>query len=183
MTSSRSKQQKGDQDGEPKIAFTLDTRRARSEVRGQRTQSALIRDLVANASSDQNNDRHLGHTLFNLLVPIEIEAYLAGSGEMVIELDSGTARIPWELLDRDASAPPPWALRVKLLRKLKTARYRDAVTDADADDSVLIIGEPACPAQYPASLWRAPRGRGRANVPDGSGGLDGALVRYAHQRG
>ncbi len=118
-------------------------------MRGQRTQSALIRDLVATASSDQNHDQQLGRTLFNLLVPVELEGYLAASGEMVIELDSGTARIPWELLDRDASERRPWALRVKLLRKLKTARYRDQVTDADADDSVLVIGEPACPAEYP----------------------------------
>jgi hypothetical protein len=165
------------EDGETKIAFTLDTRRARSEVRGQRTQSALIRDLVAKASSDQNHDRHLGHTLFNLLVPTEIEAYLAGSGEMVIELDSGTARIPWELLDRDASAPPPWALRVKLLRKLRTAGYRDAVTDADADDSVLIIGEPACPEQYPRLYGARREADAVRTCLSGSGGLDSALVR------
>ena len=52
------------------------------------------------------------------------------------------------------------------------------VTDADADDSVLIIGEPACPEQYPASLRRAPRGRGGANVPERlPAGWTSALVR------
>jgi len=168
---------KNEEGGEPSIAFTLDTKRARSEVRGQRTQSALIRDLVATASSDQNHDENLGRTLFNLLVPIELEAYLAGTGEMVIELDSGTARIPWELLDRDESEPPPWAIRVKLLRKLRTARYRDAVTDADASDRVLVIGEPECPEQYPR-LYGARR---EADVVrtclTGPGGIDSKLVR------
>jgi tetratricopeptide (TPR) repeat protein len=140
------KEEKG---GVPQISYTLDTKRARSEVRGQRTQSALIRELVATASSDQNRDQQIGHTLFTLLVPVELEAYLAGSGEMVIALDAGTARIPWELLDHDANEPPPWALRVKLLRKLRIAKFREYVTDADADACALVIGEPECPGEYP----------------------------------
>jgi hypothetical protein len=68
---------------------------------------------------------------------------------MVIALDSGTARIPWELLDRDAQEPPPWAIRVKLLRKLRIARFREHVTYADADAGALVIGEPECPKNYP----------------------------------
>ncbi len=43
----------------------------------------------------------------------------------------------------------PWAIRVKLLRKLRTARFREHVTDADADASALVIGEPECPKEYP----------------------------------
>ncbi len=166
-----------DKGAEPTIAFTLDTRRARSEVRGQRAQSALIRDLVAKASSDQNHDENLGRTLFNLLVPIEIEAYLASSGEIVIELDSSTARIPWELLDRDASEPPPWAIRVKLLRKLRTARYREQVIDADPSDRVLVIGEPECPEQYPRLYGARREAEVVRNCLTGSGGLDATLVR------
>jgi hypothetical protein len=71
---------------------------------------------------------------------------------MVIEVDSGTAAIPWELLDTDAvsanptpATPPaqkPWAIRSKLLRKLRVDSYRANPTDASADDSVLVIGEP-----------------------------------------
>ncbi len=143
------------QDGtsdEPSIAFTLDTRRARSEVRGQRTQSALLRDLVKTASNDQNRDQQIGRTLFNLLVPVELEPYLAGSGELQMELDAGTAPIPWELLDSRTPGEPgdePWAIRVKLLRKLRVERFREAVIDADADDCVLVIGEPECPPEFP----------------------------------
>jgi tetratricopeptide (TPR) repeat protein len=140
---------KEERGGEPEISYTLDTKRARSEVRGQRTQSALLRDLVATASSDQNRDQQIGHTLFNLLIPVELEAYLASSSEMVIALDSGTAKIPWELLDRDSQEPPPWAIRVKLLRKLRIARFREHVTYPDADAGALVIGEPECPKEYP----------------------------------
>ena len=65
-------------------------------------QSQLLRDLVATASNAQTRDRQIGRTLFNLLIPVELEAYLTGSGEMQIELDAGTAAIPWELLNTDA---------------------------------------------------------------------------------
>src|SRR3954467_980372 len=60
---------KADKDGTAVISYTLDTKRARSEVRGQRAQSALIEDLVTTASNDQNRDQQIGRTLFNLLVP------------------------------------------------------------------------------------------------------------------
>ena len=40
---------------------------------------------------------------------------------MQIELDPQTAKIPWELLDteRESDDDLPWAIRVKLLRKLR----------------------------------------------------------------
>ncbi len=142
---------KPDKDGTPLISYTLDTRRARSEVRGQRAQSRLLSDLVATASNDQNRDQQIGRTLFNLLVPVEIEAYLAGSGEMQIELDPQTAKIPWELLDTKSESDTdlPWAIRVKLLRKLRISEFRERVTDTDADASALVVGEPQCPPSYP----------------------------------
>jgi hypothetical protein len=140
-----------DKDGAPSISYTLDTKRARSEVRGQRAQSQLIQELVATASNDQNRDEQIGRTLFNLLIPVELEAYLAGSGEVQIELDPQTAKIPWELLDTntESGSGEPWAIRVKLLRKLRIQTFRERVADADAAASALIIGEPACPDEYP----------------------------------
>ena len=140
-----------DADDVPVISYTLDTRRARSEVRGQRAQSLLIDELVATASNDHNTDDQIGRTLFSLLIPIELEAYLAGSGEMQIELDPQTAAIPWELLDtkREADSDSPWALRVNLLRKLRISTFREQVSDAGAGDSALVIGEPECPPEYP----------------------------------
>ena len=135
------------------IAYTLDTKRARTEVRAQATQGPLLRELVASASNDQNTDRRIGRTLFQLLVPVEMEPFLGGTTEMVMELDSGTAGIPWELLDTDQGATshdqPPWAIRAKLLRKLRTAEFRQQIVDADADASVLVIGEPKCDSRYP----------------------------------
>lgn len=138
--------------GAPQISYTLDTRRARSEVHAQRAQSQLLTELVNTASNEQNRDAQIGRTLFNLLIPIELEAYLSASDEMQIQLDPATARIPWELLDTnrdDTVNQRPWAIRVKLLRKLRTDGFRDHVLDADPDASALVIGEPECPEGYP----------------------------------
>ena len=138
----------------PCIAYTLDTRRARTEVRAQHAQGTLLRELVANASNDAATDPRIGRTLFNLLVPVEMEPFLGGTSEMVIELEPETAVIPWELLDTQADAQSvdarPWAIRCKLIRKLRTETFRAQVVDANPDDSVLVIGEPLCDsALYP----------------------------------
>ena len=147
------------------IAYTLDTRRARTEVRAQHTQGTLLRELVEKASNDANHDPLIGRTLFNLLLPVEVEPFLGGTTEMVIELDAGTAVIPWELLDTNPDAQSsdqrPWAIRCKLIRKLRTEDFRAQVSDASADDSVLVIGEPKCDrAVYP----RLPGARAEAEA-------------------
>jgi len=148
--------------GDTSIAYTLDTKRARTEVRAQALQERLVRDVVANASNDTNSDTRIGRSLFNLLVPVEMQPFLGGTTEMLLELDRGTAGIPWELLDTDARRDGdtrPWAIRAKLLRKLRIADFRAQVTDADADSSVLVIGEPACD---PNSYLRLPGARDEA---------------------
>ena len=141
--------------GEPTILFTIDTRRARTEVRAQHAQGKLLSELVANASNDANRDPQIGRTLFNLLVPVEIEPFFGGTSEMLLELEGGTAGIPWELLDTDlpeqgGGDARPWAIRSKLIRKLRTREFRVQVSDANADHSVLVIGAPKCdPDVYP----------------------------------
>jgi len=148
------------------ISYTLDTKRARAEVRAQAMQGPLLRELIANASNDQNADEQIGRTLFQLLVPIEMEPFLGGTDEMQIELDDGTAGIPWELLEpamsrREEGDALPWAIRAKLLRRLRTAHFRTQVIDATIDSHVLVIGEPQCdPARYP----RLPGARAEAHA-------------------
>lgn len=132
--------------------FNLDTRRARSEVRGKSAQSNLLAQLVSTASNDQNRDQRIGRTLSNLLVPLELEGYLAGTTGIQMSLDPDSAAIPWELLDINRSEDPderPWAIRVKLLRKLKLEKFRERVVDADEEANILVIGEPECSAEYP----------------------------------
>ncbi len=150
--------------GEAVIEYTVDTKkRARTERLLQPVQERLLRDLVAQASNDLNTDAQIGRTLFNLLVPLELEPFLGGTTEMLLQVDRATAGIPWELLDTDCdarrvtgrtegqrAAATPWAIRAKLIRTLTTVDHRRGVVDARPDADVLVIGEPRCdPAVYP----------------------------------
>ncbi|MBA4176512.1 MAG: hypothetical protein C0505_08115 [Leptothrix sp. (in: Bacteria)] len=166
---------------EDTVAFSLDTKRARTEVKAQSTQGKLLRDLVARASTASNQDPRLGRTLFQLLVPTEVEPFLAGTSRMLLELDDRTAAIPWELLDTrsddSSSDDRPWAIRTQLLRKLRQEQYRQLVQDASADDAVLVIGEPQVDTQAYAELPGA-RHEAEAVVAamSGPGGLQAQRV-------
>ncbi|MGH9143582.1 MAG: CHAT domain-containing protein, partial [Vicinamibacterales bacterium] len=170
-----------DRRGNSVIQYTLDTKRARSEVRAQQTQRNLLLSLVTGASSALNTDAQIGRTLFQLLVPIEMEAYLSGTTDLQIELDSGTAGIPWEMLDTDVRGrreARPWAIRVKLLRKLRTSEFRASPVDADIDSNALVIGEPHCdPAKYPRLSGARAEARAVAACLMASGALGGDRVR------
>ena len=137
-----------DDAGEPAFSYTLDTRRARTEVRAQTTQLGLLRELLGGSSSDIHDDAQIGRTLFSLLVPIGLRPFFADTTDIQLELDRRTASVPWELLDADGGRANrdscPWSIRAKLLRKLRTQEFRAQVTDATAEAGVLIIGEPAC---------------------------------------
>lgn len=135
------------------IAYTIDTRRARTEVHTHAAQLPLIRSLILNASNTYAADDDVGRTLFSLLVPVDLEPFLASSAATVIEVEQGTAGIPWELLDSQISGSDDrraWAIRTKLLRKLRTAGVSPRVNDASVADGVLVIGDPDCKrAMYP----------------------------------
>ena len=131
------------------IRYSMDVRRARTELRAQMAQRGLVEKLVERASNDQGNDGQIGRTLFKLLVPIELEAALGGASSVLLELDKGTAPIPWEMLDSESSSTPgaghePWALRTKLIRKLQLGEFRQQPRDASRDSDALVIGEPVC---------------------------------------
>jgi CHAT domain-containing protein len=168
------------------ISFRLDTKRARTEVRAQSTQGKLLRELVKRASTDGNRDPQLGRTLFQLLVPLEVEPFLAGTSRMLLELDDQTAAVPWELLDTRSDEQArgnaagggerPWAIRTRLLRKLQQEHYRQQVQDAQADDAVLVIGEPKVdPETYVALPGARAEAEAVRDALTGPGGLEGRV--------
>jgi pimeloyl-ACP methyl ester carboxylesterase len=127
------------------IRYALDTKRARTEVRTEKLQSKLVQELVKVSARSALEDRELGRALFRLLVPSDLEPYLGGTTEMVIELNGQTAGIPWELMEApDSGDARPWAVRAKLLRKLRTENPPPRVADAGKDAGILIVGEPRC---------------------------------------
>lgn len=141
------------------VEYTVDTqKRARTERLLQPVQEKLLRALVSQGSRDDNHDAGIGRTLFNLLVPLDLEPFLGGSTELVLQVDRATAGIPWELLDTDSGArgsssskaAMPWAIRAKLIRTLTTVDYRRSVIDARPEAYMLVIGEPQCDPKYGA---------------------------------
>ena len=76
------------------IVYTVNSKRARSEVRPQPMQVRLIRNLVTTASNNTNTDAQIGRTLFNLLVPADLEPFMGSSAETVLELDERHRRHP-----------------------------------------------------------------------------------------
>ncbi len=169
------------------IAYRLDTRRARTEVRAQATQATLVRELVRRAANDASDDPRIGTTLFKLLVPQEMEAYLGGTERMVLELDEQTSAIPWELLDpgedqRAGSDRRPWAVRTQLLRKLRKSRFRTQVQDAGADAHVLVIGEPRLTdTRYAALPGALAEAREVASTLKGPQGIAASRVHLVEQ--
>lgn len=174
--------------GEAVIEFTVDTKkRARTERLEQPVQARLLRDLVAQASNDKNQDARIGRTLFNLLVPLDLEPMLAGTTELLLQVDRATAGIPWELLDTDTEASGPfsrsrdgataWAIRAKLIRTLTTVDYRRQVVDARPDAHVLVIGEPQCDAKrYPSLPGARSEARAVHDLLRGPNGLPESQV-------
>ena len=160
------------------ISFALDTRRARTEVRAQRTQPKLVGKLVKLAATASSSDPQLGSVLFRLLVPLELKPFLSGTDRVVLQLDTGTAPIPWELLDtapdtgNGGPVPVPWAIRCKLLRKLQTTDFRERPRDADTNAAVLVIGEPLVTGDnYPALPGALSEAKAVVQQFTGAGGI------------
>lgn len=148
--------------GGPTLAFRLDTRRARNELREQRLQPPLVRQLVHEATHEEaTTDPALGRTLFSLLVPLGLRTFLSTAGEFVLGVDAGTAALPWELMHDVAPDAPreqaPWAIRAKVVRKFLTDRFREQPRDAARDGHVLVIGDPDAPADRFEPLLAARR--------------------------
>jgi hypothetical protein len=134
------------------LAYSLDTRRARTELVRQSTQMSLLLQML-DSSNMQPAPPDIGLTLFNVLVPVQLEPYLGSSTDIVLELDDQAAGLPWELLDTSTGArgqkPAPWAIRSRIVRKLRMESIEPPRRDATAEDHVLVIGEPQCdPAKY-----------------------------------
>jgi pimeloyl-ACP methyl ester carboxylesterase/tetratricopeptide (TPR) repeat protein len=146
--------------GIPQINYTVNTKRARNDVRPQPIQLRLIKDLVKTAANSSNSDSEVGKTLFSLLIPVDLEAYLGSSTETVLELDSGTSFIPWEALEtpaRTGGDTRPWSIRTKLLRKMRASVPPSRLPDAIAEDRILVIGDPACDRSKYPKLFAARR--------------------------
>jgi len=128
------------------IAYTLATSRTRNDVRAVAGSIALVREVITHLEeADGNVDSNIGLTLFRLLVPSALEAFFHGNAQMVLEVDAGTASIPWEALtpDEPGQSAEPWAVRTKLVRSIRTKLFVPRAPDTSREIAALVVGEPA----------------------------------------
>ncbi|MFT3820312.1 MAG: CHAT domain-containing protein [Rubrivivax sp.] len=143
--------QRSDDDRQPSLTYTVHSRRARAEELEQRFQREAVDRLVDNAETQARVDDALAHALFNLLVPLDLRPQLADADSILLDLDDGSAALPWELLrnTRAAADNEPLAVRASLLRTLRRRDVRRRPQDNAASRRVLVIGEPRSdPLQY-----------------------------------
>jgi tetratricopeptide (TPR) repeat protein len=135
--------------GEPAdgtLRFLNLTRRARAESRTAGTQAALVGELVRRAIGDTRDNRELGTTLFELLLPNELKEEAPERDNLLLVVDEAAARYPWELLeDRADARREPLAVGRGLLRQLESAAFRAVVRGA-TEDAALVVGDPLLPA-------------------------------------
>lgn len=127
------------------IEFTSMARRARADRLTQRTEVALVNDLIARAISSARPDPQICNTLYELLVPHELKYELFNADNVHLLLDQDTACYPWEALaPRYTGGHTPLASRMGLLRQFaepETRLARFGVRRATGRH-VLVIGNP-----------------------------------------
>ena len=118
-----------DSAGKPRITCKLDTRRARTEVTAMQAQATSLRDLAGPASNDADADWLIGRTLFNLLVPAELDGTEAGAIARLRELE---ARVPapwrWEsVYDETRPVLEPYAQMARGAEQRAARRLLDVL--------------------------------------------------------
>jgi len=119
-----------------RLKYVFLSQRARAESVVQQRQPGLIEAIIRDQRRNPAYDAKLGHTLFQLMVPVDYKAAAREQSRMLLVLDSYTANLPWELLQSDGEA---LVLRARVVRQLTTARFRPTVRTANTNTACIII--------------------------------------------
>jgi len=124
------------------LRYVTLTNRARAESELQPTQSKLVDKFVEVAIKDSYDDREIGKTLFELLVPNDIKDHTHDLENLVLVLNNKSAGLPWELLQNrlDVGANPI-SVSSGMLRQLQTSNYREVVINP-SKRTALVVGNP-----------------------------------------
>ncbi len=124
------------------LRYTLMGDRAKAPMRMLPTERKLIDNFVNSAILRPDWDRRSANTLFELLLPNELKQYTLGEHRLVLVVNEGAARYPWELLhDRQKGDRAPIVVRTGILRQLELPRGPVSVANVAAS-TALVIGDP-----------------------------------------
>ncbi len=122
-----------------RLKYVFLSRRARAETVVQTRQPGLIEAIIAAQRHNPAYDARLGHTLFQLMVPLDFKAAVREQSNLLLVLDAYAANLPWELLQADDA---PLVLNTPMIRQLATTRYRSAMRLANVN-SACIVANPS----------------------------------------
>lgn len=124
------------------LRFVFPTDRARAEETTATGQLTLADDFVRAASNDTRQNSEAAKTLFEMLLPLRLREMAPQQGNMVVMVDSESARYPWELLEnRWGTDDKPPAVNAGFIRQFITPNFRQRPLQT-GEHTALVIGDP-----------------------------------------
>lgn len=151
------------------LKYVFLSERARAEAVVQQRQPGLVESLISKAIRDSRYQPEICRTLFELMVPLDFKAAARQTERLLLVVDAYTANLPWEMLQADDE---PLTLKVAMVRKLVSSRYRRIVNNA-GQKTACVIGNPSTLGFYdhfpPASIFGGSNPAERNYLPSLSG--------------
>jgi hypothetical protein len=125
-----------------RLRFIATADRARAEETLATGQLRLADAFIAQASASATANPDVAKTLFEMLLPNRLKESAPDQRDIVLLLDSASARFPWELLeDRWSRTGRPPAVVGGMVRQLKTGEFRMQPAHA-LENTVFVVGNP-----------------------------------------
>lgn len=130
------------QQGPGKVfTFTSSMGTARDEMRKLYVTKDVIDSLMKEISAQDNWDKELAKTLFELMIPNDFKLALRNQQNLLLILDKTTAAYPWEMLQDVSVQSVPLSISAGMIRQLTTDTYRQMV-NYTMENAALIVGNP-----------------------------------------
>jgi tetratricopeptide (TPR) repeat protein len=132
------------------LEFEALTQAARALARLRPTQRRLVDGFVEQAIEATANDRRVGKTLFELLVPNDFKPYAPDQNKLALMLNAEAAALPWELMhDGFERMTEPLSISGGMIRQLLLSDERAHVLRSTGNRALVvgnpIVGDPRFP--------------------------------------
>lgn len=124
------------------LRFIFATDRARAEETLATGQLALAETFIQQASRSAQANPEAARTLHEMLLPLRLRESAPSQTDLVLLVDTCSARYPWEMLEnRWSDNERPAAVKAGLIRQLKTLEFRPRPAHA-FELRALVVGSP-----------------------------------------
>jgi len=132
------------------IRFTAITDKAHADENLLPANRLIVDSLVEKLSKHSHWDKAFCQTLYELLVPNNFKGFGSSLQNLVLIVDSETARYPWELLhDANGISEKPMVINTGIVRQLKSGEQRENII-INSSTRALVIGDPNTEGRYPS---------------------------------